>query len=100
MSRSYRIVEFDDGVDEYIVEFTIEGVTRTMLVAPVIDVDGVTINQELTRKRIQQMVTTYEPEVRPALRNPRAMVGTSENVTTPEETRVDTDALIDALNGD
>lgn len=103
MSKSYRIVEFDDGVDEYVVEFTVDGTTRTMLVAPVIDSDGVTINQELTRSRIQQQVNNYEPEVRPVLIDPRAMIGTAEDVVevSVEEGGVDSDSLIDGfLNGD
>lgn len=98
MSKNYRIVEFDDGTDEYIVEFTIDGTTRTMLVAPVLQADGVTIDQDMTRAKIQREVSSYTPQQKQPLRNPRDLIGTSEDVLEDDSSQgFDSDAFVNSL---
>lgn len=78
--NNYRIVEFDDGVDEYLVEYVVNGQKKTVMVAPVMNSQR-QVDAELTKLAIQRAVRQQQEVVRKvAVSGARDLVGLSEAI--------------------
>ena len=88
--NNYRIVEFDDGVDEYLVEYVVNGQKKTVMVAPVMNSQR-QVDAGLTKLAIQRAVREQQEAVRRvAVSGARDLVGLSE--------AIDDDAIGDTSN--
>lgn len=88
--NNYRIVDFDDGVDEYLVEYMVGGQKKIFMVAPVMNSQK-QVDAELTKLAIQRAVRQEQEAARKIpVSGARDLVGLSE--------AIDDDAVGDVSN--
>jgi hypothetical protein len=106
----YRIVDFDDETDEYVVVYTHNDQQKRILVAAVIEDDGETVDVVASKDAIQKAIREeLTPATRIVKRFGRDLVGTTDSLQQnpggDESGLLDPDDFIaavasDALNAD
>jgi len=106
----YRIVDFDDGTDEYVVVYTHDGEQARIVVPAVIEADGETVDVVASKDAIQKAIReAITPVTRTVKRFGRDLVGTTDSLQQnpggDESGLLDPDDFIaavasDALNAD
>ena len=77
---NYRIVEFDDGVDEYIVEYFVNSSKKHLRVPPVLDSQR-NVDRELTKIAIQRAIRDEQARVKKtAAVGANLLVGLSDSI--------------------
>ena len=101
----YRIVDFDDETDEYVVVYTHDDQQNRILVPAVIEDDGETVDVVASKDAIQKAIReVVKPVVKTVKRFGRDLVGTTDtlqqNSGGEEAGMYDPDSLIESLKSE